>query len=51
MVAEEVFVNFCNFNPIRIKHGSIHVKKYGYSSQKCNFKAIKLSGAILMKLY
>jgi hypothetical protein len=28
MIAEEVFVNCYNFNPIRVKHASIHVKKY-----------------------
>ncbi len=34
MVAEEVFVNCYNFNPIRAQHASIHVKKYWDSGQK-----------------
>jgi hypothetical protein len=34
MIGEEVFVNCDNFNPIRVKHASIHVKKYQYSSQE-----------------
>ncbi len=34
MVANEVFVNYYNFNPIWLQHASIHVEKYWYSRQK-----------------
>jgi hypothetical protein len=34
MVAEEIFVNCYNFNPVRVKHASIHIKRHRYSSQK-----------------
>jgi hypothetical protein len=47
MVAEEGFGNCYNFNPIRVKCASIHVKKYQYSSKKMKFSRylIKVSVA------
>jgi hypothetical protein len=40
MVAEEVLVNCYNFNPIRVKHASIQVKKTGTGVKKGNFRGI-----------
>ncbi len=40
MLAGKVFENCFNFNPIRVKHASIHVKKYRYSNQKANFQGL-----------
>jgi hypothetical protein len=47
MVAEEVFVNCHNFNPIRVKHASIQVKIVLTlrSKRKFSMYLIKLSGA------
>jgi hypothetical protein len=36
MVAKEVFVNYHTFNPIWVKHASIHVKSTGTQVKKGN---------------
>jgi hypothetical protein len=33
VIAKEVVVNCDNFNPIGVKHASIHIKKYGTCTQ------------------
>jgi hypothetical protein len=46
MVAEEVCVNCYHFNPIRVKHASIHVKSTSTQvKRKFSRYLIKLSGA------
>jgi hypothetical protein len=43
MVAEKVFLNCYNFNPIRVEHASMHKKNYG--TQDNSSYLIKQSGA------
>jgi hypothetical protein len=53
MVAEEVFVNRYNFNPIRVEHASIYIKIVVLRSKKVIYKAsyLRLRGAVRNTLF